>query len=154
MMDRKKIQYLIERFLNGETTLAEEQSLYDYFQGQEVDKEFEQYQEMFRWYANGMPEEVLGKKAKTSKAIAMRMKWAFIGIAASLLILVGVGVRKYQKLQEEYAIYEGSYIVRDGKKMTDIKEILPELKATEQKVEQKVAKMMELKDINKQIPTI
>lgn len=149
-MDRIKIQYLIERFLNGETTLAEEQSLYDYFQRQEVDKEFEQYQEMFRWYANGMPEEVLEKKSKNRKAIAMRMKWAFIGIAASLLILVGVGVKKYQKLQEEYAIYEGSYIVRDGKKMTDIKEILPELKATEQKV----AEMMELKDIDKQIPTI
>lgn len=149
-MDKKKIQCLIERFLNGETTLAEEQSLYDYFQGQEVDKEFKQYQEMFRWYANGMPEDVLEKKSKTGKAIVMRMKCAFIGIAASLLILVGVGVRKYQKLQEEYAIYEGSYIVRDGKKITDIKEILPELKATEQKV----AEMMELKDINKQIPTI
>jgi hypothetical protein len=145
---------LIERFLNGETTLAEEQSLYDYFQGQEVDKEIKKYQEMFRWYANGMPEEVLEKKSKTGKTFVMRMKWAFIGIAASLLILIGVGVRNYQKLQEEYAIYEGSYIVRDGKKMTDIKEILPELKATEQKVEQKVAKMMELKDINKQIPTI
>ena len=149
-MDKKKIQYLIERFLNGETTLAEEQSLYDYFQGQEVDKEFKQYQEMFRWYANGMPEDVLEKKSKTGKAIVILKKWAFIGIAASLLILVGAGVRKYQKLQEEYAIYEGSYIVRDGKKITDIKEILPELKATEQKV----AEMMELKDINKQIPTI
>lgn len=149
-MNSKKISYLIERFLNGETTLAEEQTLYDYFQGQEVDKELQTYQEMFRWYANGMPEDVLEKKTRPRKAIVKRMRWTFIGVAASLLILIGIGVWNYQRLQEEYVIYEGSYIVRDGKKITDIKEILPELKATERKV----AEMMEHKENHKIIPTI
>ena len=93
-----------------------------------------------------MPMEELDemKQMKSSKTV----RW-IISIAASLLLLVGVGVWKYQKLQEEYAIYEGSYIVRDGKKLTNIKEILPELKAAELQV----IEMMEHKN-NKEIPMI
>lgn len=33
---------------------------------------------------------------------------------------------------EEYAEYEGSYIIRNGKKITDLAEIMPEIKANEE----------------------
>ena len=148
-MKEDKIHELIVRFLNGETNADEERILYDYFQGKNVAKELRKYQSMFQWYANGMPEGELIKRSK-SYSIVKRTRFATIGIAASLLVLIGVGVWKHQKMQEEYAIYEGSYIVRDGKKLTNIKEILPELKA----VERQVGEMMEQKNINKEIPTI
>ena len=57
---------------------------------------------------------------------------------------------QYQKQQEQYAIYEGSYIIRNGIKNTDIKEILPELKATELQV----SEMLEQQNTNQEIPTI
>lgn len=148
-MKENKIYELIDKFLNGDTNANEERILYDYFQGKNVAKELRKYQSMFQWYANGMPEEELIKRSK-SHSIVKRIRFATIGIAASLLVLIGVGVWKHQKMQEEYAIYEGSYIVRDGKKLTNIKEILPELKA----VERQVGEMMEQKNINKEIPTI
>ena len=148
-MKEDKIHELIDRFLNGETNADEERILYDYFQGKNVAKELRKYQSMFQWYANGMSEEELIKRSK-SYSIVKRIRFATIGIAASMLVLIGVGVWKHQKMQEEYAIYEGSYIVRDGKKLTNIKEILPELKA----VERQVGEMIEQKNINKEIPTI
>ncbi|MBQ2590023.1 MAG: hypothetical protein II576_12290 [Prevotella sp.] len=149
MMKEDKIYELIDRFLNGETKADEERMLYDYFQGKNVAKELRKYQSMFQWYANGMPEDELIKRSKTYPVVK-RIRLATIGVAASMLILIGVGVWKHQKMQEEYAIYEGSYIVRDGKKLTNIKEILPELKA----VERQVGEMIEQKNINKEIPTI
>lgn len=142
-MEEKKIQQLIERFLDGETTNAEEQTLYDYFASDDIAESLKQYQEMFRWYADGMP-AICGHKRAYVRTI--------FAIAASLLLLIGVGLGywHYQQQQEEYAIYEGSYIIRDGKKITDIRQILPELKATEQEV----SEMMKRQNTNQEIPTI
>ena len=142
-MEERKIQQLIERFLNGETTNAEEQTLYDYFASDNVAESLRQYQGMFRWYAEGMP-AIRGHKKTYIRTI--------LAIAASLLLLVGVGLGywHYQQQQEEYAIYEGSYIIRDGKKITDIRQILPELKAAEQEV----SELMNPQNTNQEIPTI
>ena len=144
MMKEKEIQQLIERFLEGETTNAEEQMLYDYFNGKDIAESLEPYREMFRWYAAGMPEQ------KTNAHKRTYAKW--IAMAASLLLLVGIGFgyRHYQEQQELYAIYEGSYIIRDGVKNTDIKQILPELQATEQEV----ANALKQQNNNQEIPTI
>ena len=143
-MKKEEIQQLIERFLEGETTNAEEQVLYDYFNGDDVADSLKSYREMFRWYAAGMPEREASLPKRTYA------KW--LAIAASILLLIGIGFgyRYYQEQQELYAIYEGSYIIRDGKKITDIKQILPELKATEQEA----VDMLKQQDNNQEIPTI
>lgn len=57
MKTEMDIQTLIERFLEGETSNAEEQTLYRYFESGEVDPALEKYREMFKWYAAGMPED-------------------------------------------------------------------------------------------------
>lgn len=144
MMKEKEIQQLMERFLEGATTNAEEQMLYDYFNGRDVADSLKPYQEMFRWYAARMPEQKANPKKRTYA------KW--LSIAASILLLVGIGFgyRYYQEQQELYAIYEGSYIIRDGVKNTDIKQILPELQATEQEV----ANALKQQNNNQVIPTI
>lgn len=151
-MEEKKIQQLITRFLDGETTNAEEQTLYDYFAGDDVAEGLRQYQEMFRWYAQGMPEVCSGPTASLLRLNSRFTRTKLLAIAASLLLLVGVGLGywQYQQQQEEYAIYEGSYIIRDGKKMTDIRQILPELKA----VEREVSEIMDHQNTNQVIPTI
>ena len=142
MKKEKEIQQLIERFLEGETTNLEEKVLYKYFNNKNIATNLEPYRKMFRWYAAGMPEK------RHSHFLAKRI----LGIAASLLLLIGIGfsIWQYQKQQEEYALYEGSYIIRNGKKLTDIKQILPELKATEQEV----VDMLKQQNTNQEIPTI
>ena len=143
-MEEIRIRQLINRFLDGATTNAEEQMLYDYFAGEDIAPELMQYRDMFRWYSAGMPEMNVKQRRMPLRRI--------LALAASVLLLVGIGfgIHRYQKLQEEYALYEGSYIIRDGVKITDISKILPELKATELKV----SEMMKQQNNNTEIPTI
>ena len=143
-MEEIRIRQLIERFLDGATTNAEEQMLYDYFAGEDIAPELMQYRDMFRWYSAGMPE----MKAKQRRMPLRRI----LALAASVLLLVGIGfgIHRYQQQQAEYALYEGSYIIRNGVKTTDISKILPELKATEQSV----SEMMKQQNNNTEIPTI
>jgi len=143
-MEEKRIHQLIERFLDAETTNAEEQILYYYFAGSDIAPELMQYREMFRWYSDGMP-----KMRAKQPSITLRR---ILGFAASLLLLVGIGfgIYRYQQQQKEYAIYEGSYIIRNGMKITDISKILPELKATEQSISEKINQQ----NNNTEIPTI
>jgi len=45
------IQQLLERFLNAETTLEEEQTLYEYFQGDDVADDLKPYRKVFQGFA-------------------------------------------------------------------------------------------------------
>ena len=51
MMNENYIRQLIERFLNAKTTLEEEQTLYEYFQGEEVADDLKPYSEAFQGFA-------------------------------------------------------------------------------------------------------
>ena len=50
-MEEIRIRQLVNRFLDGATTNAEEQTLYDYFAGEDIAPELMQYRDMFRWYS-------------------------------------------------------------------------------------------------------
>ena len=118
----------VSRFLNGETTNDEEQQLYQFFAGDEVPAHLTQYREMFSWYANGMKEEDL---PKSGKVIEMRNKGRRIlqwGIAASILLAIGFGLGyHFNPDSPDYSQFEGSYIIRNGKKITDMNVIYEEL---------------------------
>ena len=51
MMNENNIRQLIERFLNAETTLEEEQTLYEYFQDENVADDLKPYREAFQSFA-------------------------------------------------------------------------------------------------------
>ena len=50
-MNDTNIRQLMERFLNAETTLEEEQTLYAYFQGENVADDLKPYREAFQGFA-------------------------------------------------------------------------------------------------------
>lgn len=49
-MDDRQAQALMEKFLNGATTIAEEQQLYRYFAAGDVAPVLQQYRPMMQWY--------------------------------------------------------------------------------------------------------
>ena len=51
--DKQEIAQLLSKFMAGETSLAEEQELAQYFRTQEVDEEWTEYKEMFALFDNG-----------------------------------------------------------------------------------------------------
>ena len=73
MMNENNIRLLIERFLNAETTLEEEQTLYEYFQGEEVPDDLKHYSEAFQGFAavKGIDKSVA--KSTPAWVIALRM---------------------------------------------------------------------------------
>ena len=51
--DKQEIALLLNKFMAGETSLAEEQALAQYFRTHEVDEEWTEYKEMFTLFDNG-----------------------------------------------------------------------------------------------------
>ncbi|MBO4658325.1 MAG: hypothetical protein J5637_01750 [Prevotella sp.] len=51
--DKQEIAQLLSKFMAGETSLAEEQELAQYFRTHEVDEEWTEYKEMFTLFDNG-----------------------------------------------------------------------------------------------------
>lgn len=147
-----EIQKLIDSFMEGETTNEQEQELYSYFRREEkeIPESLLPYREMFQWYEGGMQSPTLNEleqqaaeaKKQTSKSVRifkLSKWWTVAGIAASLALVAGAGfyLVRQQQTNELYEEYAGSYIIRDGRMITDLAEILPELKQAELEAEQK-----------------
>ena len=123
----KNIEEYIQRFMEGETTNAEEQAIYRFFHTEEVPEHLKPYTDMFAWYEEGMPEEML-PKSKTRplwKRIPLEL-WS-MGIAAMLVIGIGLGIVLSfgDSTNEEWSCYEGSYVEVNGKRITDVEAIMP-----------------------------
>lgn len=87
-MELAKIEQLLETYFEGNTTLQEEATLRSYFSGNEIAPHLEQYHPLFQSFAQAQREHsrrelVLPKENKATS------RW-WIGIAASLLVAVGV----------------------------------------------------------------
>lgn len=127
----------IERFLDGTTTCAEEQMLYKYFAQSNISPYAEQYREMMTWYASGMKAPI-NELRKRPRFFSKYWQYS-IAIAATIAIACTLGIKLYNippQITNEYNIYEGSYIIRNGEKITDLDLIMPELIEAEQFIDE------------------
>ena len=72
-MNDTNIRQLMERFLNAETTLEEERTLYEYFQGNDIADDLKPYREAFQGFAavSGM-DKPMPQKQTPAWVIALR----------------------------------------------------------------------------------
>ena len=134
---QKHIEQLLERFFDGQTSNAEEQELYSFFNSSDVPEALKSYQPVFGYFETGIREELNEKEAKDgdpSRKSTLK-KWLWIGTcaAASLLLFLIYSFRTERP--DPFNPYEGSYIVRNGVRITDMERILPELEYAIQEVE-------------------
>ena len=88
--DKQYIEQLLNRFLEGESTIAEEEILARYFATHKVDSEWEPYKKLFAYFESGMNEDVATTAASTT---IIKVNWRKImSIAASVAIVLGVGI--------------------------------------------------------------
>lgn len=144
------IAELLTRFFDGETTCAEERALEKFFTSDTpLPPELESYREMFCWYASGMDINTLpsGKPESTAtittvtklasnrqEAARNRHRLIWWSSAAAMVVLT-IGLTWQHKAgqltpTEASSMYAGSYIVRDGHKITGDAEILGVVQAT------------------------
>jgi len=137
-VNKQNVKERVEQFLDGKTTNAEEQELYQFFSRNDIPKEMKKYKEMFQWYREGMKAPLPIKKHKQSKRlfpILLR-----ISIAAIVVLVCGISLRSYLPNESsKYSCYEGSYIIRNGKKITDLPTIMPILQKTMKEADKKEA---------------
>ncbi|MDX6189892.1 hypothetical protein SGQ83_11075 [Flavobacterium sp. Fl-318] len=86
-MELNRIEYILEKYFQGETTIAEENELKDYFSSPNVAQHLEQYQPMFGYFSQV-------KEQKSTQEIPLQTKKrnvTWLSIAASAVILLGIG---------------------------------------------------------------
>ena len=116
--NQKYIARLLDRFLQGDSTLEEEQILADYFRSAtDLPAEWEDFRTMFRYFDQGMEhidyaqqEEVASGLLSASPTVGRRSSRWWLTAAASLLILVGMAVSYYHFRQEKPAQVGMTYV--------------------------------------------
>ena len=129
--EHNDIKLLIDKFFDGNTTLDEEQRLYDFFGSEQVPEELKEYRPMFVDFGAMLykPEEHI---PDTRKAILhpLRRKlfYAISGIAAAIVLFVGIttaiNLHENQVLARTYA---GSYMIVNGERIDDLSRIKPDI---------------------------
>lgn len=100
-MELDNIEKLLEKYFEATTTVAEEQTLREYFTGNRVAPHLQKYTEMFAYFSTARTERFTGQvPLKTRKNLS---RW--ISVAAVALLIFGIYLGKdYQEKQEaEYA---------------------------------------------------
>ncbi len=119
------LEILIERFLAGETSPAQEKSIYEAFarnsEGSLPDN-LEKYRPMFSWYA-ALP----AKKLKIQHRHKQWWKYAAAALIAALLcfgiiMIPAVSLKGDKDILE--ARYAGSYVIRNGQRITNLDDIM------------------------------
>ena len=90
-MELDKIENILEKYFQGETTIAEEKELKEYFSSPNVAQHLEQYKPMFGYFSQV-------KQQKSTQEIPLQTKKrnvAWLSIAASVVVLLGMGTFYY-----------------------------------------------------------
>lgn len=86
-MELDKIEILLEKYFQGETSIAEENELTNYFSSPDVAQHLEQYKPLFGYFS-------IAREQKFTPEIPLQTKKrnvAWLSIAASVVVLLGIG---------------------------------------------------------------
>ena len=86
-MELNKIEILLEKYFQGETSIAEENELRNYFSSPDVAQHLEQYKPMFGYFS--LPKEQMLNQEIPRQANKRFVTW--LSIAASVVVLLGIG---------------------------------------------------------------
>lgn len=93
-MELVKIERLIEKYLEAETTLEEEKMLKNYFSFNEVPSHLEPYKSMFTYFKNSSLDQSSKSITLPKEEESNYLKW--LSVAAMLIFFIGV-FSVYQK---------------------------------------------------------
>ncbi len=101
-MELARIEKLVEKYLNAETTLQEESILKEYFTGDNIAPHLKEYSYMFSYFKN-VKEEKYTKTISLEPKKSRRVNFKWLSVAASVVLLfsVFVGKQQYDEYQEK-----------------------------------------------------
>lgn len=136
-MDDIRTRTLIEKFFNGTTGIEEEQALYEYFTSDNVSSEFVKYKEMFTGFAAiAIPDKsITGSKGvdagQNRLSVFTKYRKIIIATAAAATLVFGLFIAKDIRYEQKLArTYGGSYMIVNGERIDDLREIKNEIEET------------------------
>ena len=91
-MECNKIEILLEKYFEGETTIAEEKELRTYFSSSDVATHLEQYKPLFVCFSEAKEEKCTQAIPEFKRVRSKKRSFTGMYIAASVLVLLGIGL--------------------------------------------------------------
>ena len=92
-----RIEKLLAKYFEAETSIAEEKELKDYFASSDVAQHLEHYQPLFGYFSQAKQEQFTATIPLQSNK---QTKVVWLSVAASLVVMLAVGVFAYQNTSE------------------------------------------------------
>lgn len=121
---KQDLHTLAQRFADGLTDVDEERRLFAAFApGRRVPADLEHLRPEMQWYASLLP------AAKPRRRLSVTLFRLGAAAAVAMIVTVAVGYfNRMATLPDDYLAYTGSYVIRNGEKITDLSRILPEIR--------------------------
>ena len=100
-MELIRIDDLIEKYFRGETSIAEENELRSYFTSSNVAPRLEQYKSIFGYFSQAKEQSFTRTISFESKAKVTKRFGTWLSIAASVVILLGIGTYAFYTFPPE-----------------------------------------------------
>jgi len=136
-MELDKIEKLLEKYFEAETTVADEQLLKTYFSQESVPTHLEQYKLLFKGFSDAKKERYT-KQVPLNTRFRINYKW--ISVAAVTVLIFGIyfGNQYREQRQAEYAYQETkkalNLLAENFGKGTEKMVYLGEFETTKQKI--------------------
>ena len=96
-MELDKIETLIEKYFEGETSIAEENELKKYFSSSDVAQHLEQYQPIFGYFSQAKSQLFAQEISVLPKSGDKKRNVVWLSIAASIVVLLSIGTFTFFK---------------------------------------------------------
>ena len=172
-IDINNVELYIDRFMEGETSNAEEKELYRFFATEkDLPQHIAQYREMFAYFESGLDESLSAQaltEAEHSTAKVVQLKPAetkkpkkrifmfAASIAASIVLIFGISFGLLKNDADELYSYEGSYVMQNGKRVTDketLRLMIDNTMKEADNIEKQVAQLSEISDKDDNIQSV
>lgn len=90
-MELDKIENILEKYFQGETSIAEENQLKEYFSSSDVAQHLEQYKPIFGYFSQVKQQKSTQEIPLILKPQNKKRNVAWLSIAASVVVLLGIG---------------------------------------------------------------
>lgn len=96
-MECNKIEILLEKYFQGETTIVEEKELRTYFSSSDVATHLEQYKPLFVYFSETKEEKSREVLPEFKTVRSKKRSFTGMYIAASVLVLLGIGTYVFNR---------------------------------------------------------
>ncbi|MBM1107574.1 hypothetical protein JQC67_15570 [Aurantibacter crassamenti] len=103
-MELDNIEKLIEKYFEAATTVAEEETLKEYFSQESVAPHLEQYAPMFQYFASAKKERFTKQVPLTSEVTKVKKnRYGWYSAAAAVAICAGLYFNQPTAIEDEYS---------------------------------------------------